>query len=307
MNPVTMGQRCNYVAFFLTLSCNLKCPWCINLHDGGSRFKQAKRKHMTGDEWAEAVNRLALRDDLPLTLQGGEPTLYKGFYTIVNEAKKEIKMDLLTNMMFDVDEFIRQVPLWRFTREAPYAPIRVSFHPGQNDIDDLISKTKRLQSAGFRVGIYGIEHPDKSIYKEIIAAKQRCEQRGIDFRLKEFLGQWNGMLHGTLKYEDSVDGSEIKRCLCRTSELIVDPGGYVFRCHADLYSGREPIGHILDEGFTERQLDIFRPCDFYGRCNPCDVKITTNRFQQYGHTSVEIRNIERADLPIEQETLVKSL
>jgi hypothetical protein len=306
MSYITMGPQYNYVAFFLTLSCNLKCPWCINLHDGGGRFRQAKRKQMTGDEWAEAANRLALRDDLPLTLQGGEPTLHKGFYTIVNEAKKEIKMDLLTNMMFDVDEFIRRVPLRRFTREAPYAAIRVSFHPGQNDIDDLISKTERLQSAGFRVGIYGIEHPDKSTYKEIIAAKQRCEQRGIDFRLKKYLGEWKGILYGTFKYNNSVGGNESGKCLCRTSELIVDPGGYVFRCHADLYNGREPIGHILDEGFTERQLDIFRPCDSYGRCNPCDVKVTTNRLQQYGHTSVEIRDVKRTDV-VKEETLIKSL
>ena len=132
MNPVTMGNRYNYVAYFLTLACNLKCPWCINLHEDGSRSEQARRVKMTPDEWVEAANRLVLRDDLPLTLQGGEPTLHKGFYTIVNNVKKEIKMDLLTNMMFDVDRFIQEVPVWRFTRQAPYAPIRVSFHPGQN-------------------------------------------------------------------------------------------------------------------------------------------------------------------------------
>jgi hypothetical protein len=246
---------------------------------------------------------LVLRDDLPLTLQGGEPTLYKGFYTIVREAKEDIKMELLTNMMFDVERFIQEVPVWRFDREAPYAPIRVSFHPGQNDIKDLIDKTQRLQSAGFRVGIYGIEHPELNIYKEIIAAKERCEQYGIDFRVKEYLGEWNGMLYGTFKYEDSVDGGQMKKCRCRTSELIVDPAGYVFRCHADLYGGREPISHILDEGFSEKELDIFRSCDFYGRCNPCDVKVTTNRFQQFGHTSVEICGVEHVDIPVEREVI----
>lgn len=293
MNPVTMGHRYNYVAYFLTLACNLKCPWCINLDEDGSRSEQAGRGKMTPDEWVEAANRLVLRDDLPLTLQGGEPTLHEGFYTIVNNVKKEIKMDLLTNMMFDVDEFIQEVPVWRFTRQAQYAPIRVSFHPGQNDIDDLINKTHRLQRAGFSVGIYGIEHPDQDIYKEVLAAKERCEQHGIDFRVKQFLGEWNGKLYGTFKYEGSVDGDEIKKCRCRTSELIVDPAGYVFRCHADLYKAREPIAHILDESFSEEQLDVFRPCDSYGRCNPCDVKVTTNRFQQHGHTSVEIKDLSK--------------
>jgi ferredoxin len=256
---------------------------------------------MTADEWVQAINRLVLRDDLPLTLQGGEPTLHEGFYDIVNEAKKEIKMDLLTNMMFDVERFIREVPVWRFTRQAPYAAIRVSFHPGQNDIDDLINKTHKLQDAGFTIGIYGIEHPDPDIHRQVLAAKKRCEQAGIDFRFKQFLGRWEKRLYGTFKYENSVDQSELKKCRCRTSELIVDPAGYVFRCHADLYESRKPIAHVLDEKFTERQLDIFRACDSYGRCNPCDVKITTNRFQQNGHTSVEIRDISQKKSLLEKQ------
>ena len=65
----------------------------------------------------------------------------------------------------------------------------------------------------------------------------------------------------------------------------------MYRCHADLYKGRNPIGHILDEYFTEDSIEEFRECSFFGDCNPCDVKVKTNRFQVFGHTSVEIRNI----------------
>ena len=289
LHPVTPKQGHNYVAFFLTLSCNLKCPYCINLHDGGSRYKKANRKHMDVEDWINAANRLVLRDDLPLSLQGGEATMYKGFYRFVNEVKEEIKMDLLTNMMFDVDEFISNVPVWRFTREAPYAAIRVSYHPGQNDIDDLIQKTIKLQDAGFRVGIYGIEHP--SILDHIMNTKDKCLERDIDFRTKEFLGEWQGNLYGTFKYEGSVYGNELKQSECRTTEIIVDPAGYVYKCHSDLYNGRNPFAHVLDHDFNEASIEEFRPCDFYGECNPCDVKVKTNRYQIFGHTSVEIKGI----------------
>jgi MoaA/NifB/PqqE/SkfB family radical SAM enzyme len=292
----------NYIAFFLTLACNLKCPYCINLHDGGSRYKKAHRKHMDVDDWIKAANRLVLRDDLPLTLQGGEATLYKDFYRFVKEVKEEIQMDLLTNMMFDVDDFIRNVPVWRFARKAPYAAIRVSYHPGQNNIDDLILKTFKLQEAGFRIGIYGIEHP--SIEREVIKAQDRCLKLGIDFRTKEFLGEWEGKLYGTFKYEGSVRGDELKQSECRTTEIIIDPAGYVYKCHSDLYNGRDPFAHILDEDFNEKSIDIFRACQFYGECNPCDVKVKTNRFQIFGHTSVEIRNIRsRASKKSEAEML----
>lgn len=289
---ITPKEDHNYVAFFLTLACNLSCAYCINLHDGVKRSSQGRRDQMTVDEWIAAANRLTLRPDLPLTLQGGEPTLYKGFYRFVNDVKTEIKMDLMTNLMFDVDDFITNVPVERFTREAPYAAIRASYHPGQNNIDDLIAKTYKLQEAGFRVGLYGIEHPDPGIRSHILATQEKCTSLGLDFRLKEFLGEYNGNMYGTFKYEGSVNGEHLKRCECRTTEIVADPAGNVFKCHSDLYNGRDPIAHILDDGFNENSIEIFRECQFFGECNPCDVKVKTNRFQIFGHTSVEIRNIQ---------------
>lgn len=278
----------NYVAFFLTFSCHLNCSYCINCQGQ----KRPVQKCMSAKEWIKAADRLVLRDDLPLTLQGGEPTLYRGFYLLSREIKHDIKMDLMTNMMFDVKEFISNVPVWRFTREAPYAPIRVSYHPGQNDIKELIRKTLALQDAGFRVGIYGIEHPDDDLRRHILEVKEECLKLGIDFRTKEFLGKYNGRMHGTLKYENSTDCDTYRRCECKTTEILVDPLGFVYRCHSDLYKGRNNIGHILDPSITEKSIDIFRRCDFYGDCNPCDVKLKTNRHQVFGHTSVKIRNIQ---------------
>ena len=291
LRHITPKPDHNYVAFFLSFACNLKCDYCINLHNRGSRLKQSQREYLSPDDWITAANRLVLRDDLPLTLQGGEPTLYPGFFRFVNEVKPEIKMDLMTNLMFDVDAFIANVPVWRFTREAPYAAIRVSYHPGQNDIDDLVAKTIKLQRAGFRIGLYGIEHPDSKIRGHILKVQQYCLDLGLDFRLKEFLGEHDGVMYGTFKYAAAVVGQTLKHCECRTTEIIVDPSGNVYKCHADLYQARNPIAHILDADFSEETIETFRPCEFYGDCNPCDVKVKTNRFQIFGHTSVEIRNI----------------
>lgn len=290
LRPIKIKPEHNYVAFFLTLACNLRCPYCINLYSGNLR--RGREKQMGPEDWISAANRLILRSDLPLTLQGGEPTIHKGFYKIVSEVKEEIKMDLLTNMSFDVDEFIKNVPVSRFTREAPYAAIRASYHPGQNDIESLIKKTIRLQDAGFRVGLYSVLHPSPELKRHILEVKERCAKLGIDFRTKEFLGEWEGKLYGTYKYEGSVSGKAIGTCECKTTEFIVGPGGDVYRCHSDLYAGRDPIGHILDEDLTEAGIGLFKVCRYYGKCNPCDVKVKTNRFQIFGHTSVEIRNIK---------------
>lgn len=289
-------KKChNYVGFFLTLACNLQCPYCVNLDRKSSRYRQSKGNNLTPQGWIQAANRLTLREDLALTLQGGEPTLFKGFHELISGARKDIKMDLLSNMMFDVDEFIKNTPVWRFSRKAPYAPIRVSYHPGQNDINDLVDKTLKMQDAGFRVGLYAVLSPDREIKKHISEVQEKCLKLGLDFRTKEYLGWWEGKLYGTYKYDGAVSNGKMKYCECKTTELIVDPTGYVYRCHSDLYHARNPISHILDENFTEEEIDKFRPCYFYGDCNPCDVKIKTNRFQVFGHTSVEIKNVRNLE------------
>ena len=51
-------------------------------------------------------------------------------------------MDLLTNLAFSVDEFDENVPALKFTKDASYAPIRSSYHPDQDNKDDLIKKVK---------------------------------------------------------------------------------------------------------------------------------------------------------------------
>jgi hypothetical protein len=97
-------------------------------------------------------------------------------------------------------------------------------------------------------------------------------------------------MYGLFSYPDACERKGKKVVSCRTSELIIGPEGGVYRCHSDLYAGRSPVGNILDP-----QLVIsaeFRSCDCYGDCNPCDVKLKTNRFQSFGHTSVEINAAE---------------
>ena len=63
----------------------------------------------------------------------------------------------------------------------------------------------------------------------------------------------------------------------------------MYRCHSDLYESRTAIGSVLDDSFNIQ--DIYRPCYVFGHCNPCDIKVKTNRFQEFGHTSVDIKNI----------------
>jgi hypothetical protein len=239
---------------------------------------------LTGEEWRRGLNRITSRPDLPLTLQGGEPTLHPDFFAIVNGLRPELPVDILTNLEFDPGRFMQEIPPERIKRSSPYASIRVSYHPESMKIETLAAKVLLLQNADYSIGIWGVLHPQWG--NEILQAQAYCISLGIDFRTKEFLGEHAGVMHGLLSYPDACARTTRKEVQCRTTELIIGPGGDVYRCHADLYEGREAVGHILDPDLNIEPL--FRPCADYGYCNPCDIKLKTDRFQKFGHTSVEI-------------------
>ncbi len=284
MKEIIIPDNYNYIAVFLTLSCNYRCSYCLNSFGE----LKAEDKSLSGKDWVKGLNRIISRDDLPITLQGGEPSMHKDFIYIINNLRTELNIDILTNLQFDVEEFINKVNPDRLKRSAPYASIRVSFHPEVMLLKDTVSKALKMLDAGFSIGIWGILHP---LYEDVILeAEAACKTQGIDFRTKEFLGEYNTKSYGTYKYKGACDKKSQKKVLCSTTELIIGPDGNIYGCHSGLYENRTPIGHILEEDF--KIIDEYRICHLFGHCNPCDVKIKTNRFQQYGHTSVEIKSYD---------------
>ena len=292
---IRINADCNYIAAFLTMACRYRCSYCINRF--GSE-RTGRFKTMTGAEWIAGLSRLVGlgRQDgvVPVTLQGGEPSMHPDFYEIINALGERIRLDVLTNLSFDVEEMIGQVNPDRLRRSSPYASIRVSYHPGQVELDELLAKTRRLLDADFHVGVWAVLHPDQA--EHVLEAQRIAADMGIDFRTKEFLGFAGGELHGQYKYPQACELGATKRVLCRTSELLIGSDGRIYRCHHDLYNQNSPTGHIHDGDFS--MDDQYRSCDSFGRCSPCDVKIKDNRLQQFGHTSVDIkfpRGVEAAD------------
>ncbi len=284
LKEVRLPDRYNYIAVFLTLRCNFNCSYCINSFSGR---KIPNDITIPAQDWINVLNRLVSREDLPVTIQGGEPTLHPGFIEIINSLKKDLKIDILTNLSFNVEEFIDKVNPLRFKRISPYPAIRISYHPEFMDLHQLVKKAAKLHKAGFPIGIYAIEFPWEETRIQVL--KKTCEGEGIIFKTKEFLGKYHGNIFGTYIYPEAVRREKREKCKCRTSELIIGPSGDVFRCHHDLYSNFNSIGNLNEQDFAIQ--DIFRECDEFGYCNPCDLKIKTNRFQIFGHSSVEIKNI----------------
>lgn len=228
---------------------------------------------MSAPDWVTGLERIQTREDLPITFQGGEPTIHKGFYDIASNLNEK-QLDLLTNGKFNRQIFMGRINYDIFKRKAPYACIRFSYHKGLNE-EYLYDKIGIMQSEGYSVGVWGLDHVDNTDMQRF------CKENNVDFRLKQFLDKE----HGTYKYPDAVSG-DLRQVLCKPSELLVNPSGNIYRCHADLYAERNHIGHILDDVI---EFPDYSPCDFYGECNPCDIKLKTNRLQESGHCSVTIK------------------
>ena len=56
--------------------------------------------------------------------------------------------------------------------------------------------------------------------------KSTAKGLGIDFRFKEFLGEYEGKLYGEYLYEGACDKNFKKQVLCKTTELIMGPDGW---------------------------------------------------------------------------------
>ncbi len=166
--------------------------------------------------------------------------------------------------------------------------------------DELLETVKQLQEAGFSVGIESVMYPNPEIMEAIEQMAIKCRNTGISFRPKSFTGMFTGknskgedfsILHGNFsKYPAPILQKELKKCICKTSELLIGPDGKVYRCHRDLFSEEFPVGNLSHEEFDIK--NEFLACNKYGDCHPCDVKLKSNFKQQLGHTSVEIKDIE---------------
>lgn len=300
MKEIIIPDSYNYIAVFLTMGCNLRCSFCINNYETEASSKH--RKMLDERQWAVGLNRIVSRTGLPVTLQGGEPLTHRGFVGIVNGIKPEFEIDALTNL-YDirfVNKFL-EIDSRRIKRDAPYSSIRVSYHPEEMDINVLVRNVLTLQEKGYHIGVWSVAHPSQR--EKIEEAKDLFLKAGIDFRIKEFLGEYDGKMYGHYRYRDACDKTFRKDVLCKTTELIIGPDGGIYRCTSDLYEGRDPIGSILSSSFQIK--DKFRPCGWYGHCNPCDIKLKTDRFQQLGHSSVEIRGQGVEELSPEEVEEVK--
>ena len=288
LKPIIIPDYFDYIGVYLTNRCFLACEYCITNHNDVSFINNKKYgQELNTKEWIAGLNRLQPPKEVPITLQGGEPFLHPGIWSILENCIHPI--DILTALPPNVTlKKIRALKTLKWNqRSAPYPTIRVSYHRGENDFQELIPRIAELKEF-VSIGLFHINHPGHQEETEKIRALS--EKYKIDFRLKEYLGPYQGKIYGTYLYPEAVVGKIMRdEVLCKNTVVPIGPTGLIYRCHSDLYHQRSELAltHLLAEDpLVEGE---FRPCHFYGLCSECDVKIKTNHQQVHGYTSVEIK------------------
>ena len=113
----------------------------------------------------------------------------------------------------------------------------------------------------------------------------------IYFFVKEFLGKYNNQLFGHYRYPNAIDNPPMK-VECRTSELLIDSAGNIYKCHRDLYYNEHSVGNIAIEDPIEFK---FRECNACGQCNVCDIKNKIDRTLNSSRCNVTIKEINGGD------------
>jgi ubiquinone/menaquinone biosynthesis C-methylase UbiE len=302
-----------YWCAFLSLNCTGNCSYCIQFLSPdefvSARTKYSKNK-LKPEEWVKFYNNLQKYKNFKLGIIGGEPTMYEGFFDVVNGIKGYYKT-VTTNLEFppafgDVHNFIENI------EDKASLRINTSFHPKLASVDEFCDKIHTLRNAGVVVDqIAMVDYPTsnfKYYYNEFI-------KRGLVLNPQTFLGKINNVLlpnpesdiardhkeHGITNfplYKEGFSYEEKNEILCMTRRFLVAPDGGIYRCHYHLYSRHGAIGNVRDEKLPEPS--DYSLCNDFGYCNPCDFP-----HAKFRPTSINIPAILSQLVP--DEDLVKTI
>lgn len=103
----------------LTYACNYHCPYCV---------LPPVTKHKTVDEWVAAWERVYRKHGrCYIYMSGGEPSIYPGFYALIQTLTQMHTVDLCTNLSWRVERLVPEILPELFRISATFHPTQVPF------------------------------------------------------------------------------------------------------------------------------------------------------------------------------------
>ena len=149
----TFGRRFPYIRLSITDVCNFKCDYC--LPDGYKIDKSDNRTFITAEEIKRLAKALSQLGVSKIRLTGGEPTIRKDFFEIVNILKENsgIKKTVITTNGYKLENLAEKLV------ESKLDGINISIDSlnkdtfkkitGHDRLEEILRGIKKLQSLGF--------------------------------------------------------------------------------------------------------------------------------------------------------------
>ena len=147
------GRRFPYIRLSITDVCNFKCDYC--LPDGYKIDKSDNRTFITTEEIKRLAKALSQLGVSKIRLTGGEPTIRKDFFEIVNILKENsgIKKTVITTNGYKLENLAEKLV------ESKLDGINISIDSlnkdtfkkitGHDRLEEILRGIKKLQSLGF--------------------------------------------------------------------------------------------------------------------------------------------------------------
>ncbi len=240
-------------------SCNYCCPYC-----GVWRDNPDKDIHLTVEEWDLIWSRLYDKyGSCHIYMSGGEPSVYPGFYGLVRKLSTKHSIEICTNLSWEVDKLVPEIPLSRL-KVAP------TFHPSQARFDDFFQKVIKIKEYLPNSQVYYVaysgqqikEMPERSaMLKEygvnLIPYPLRGDQTVLNTEEEEKIIREVSPYTGE-KIEYQLKKISPKGKLCRAGQYyaVIRTDGSVDRC-SQYHTGE--VGNFFDKNF--KLFDAARPCE----------------------------------------------
>jgi len=227
---------------YLTLACNLKCPFCVNRAVPDHKAFQK----LPAETWAKII-RDSRRN---VVLTGGEPFLYPELIKLVNMIDRKQEVRVYSNLTLPVDDFVRYV------KRPVY--FMVSYHPGGGSLSAFEDIVRRLAvRKDFRGNIHAIDWKGQS-----------NEVRRLHAQLKALPWPFNIEADQKVQFSEMSSHRHRRKVRCSNKNILVAPDGVRYPCVSTLLRGLHPQEALTKEPLRGDTVTI--DCTDWGYCAACD-------------------------------------
>ena len=288
------GRRFPYIRLSITDVCNFKCDYC--LPDGYKIDKSDNRTFITAEEIKRLAKALSQLGVSKIRLTGGEPTIRKDFFEIVNILKENsgIKKTVITTNGYKLENLAEKLV------ESKLDGINISIDSlnkdtfkkitGHDRLEEILRGIKKLQSLGFNnIKINAV------LLKNINSSEKDFEQwagfikeNNLDFRYIELM--------------QTGDNHEYYRKFHISSKVFSEyliKNNWIFQT---LGKDAGPSKNYINPDYKGK-FGLIAPYskDFCKTCNR--LRITSRgdlRLCLFGNTGINIRHLMQRDDQLEE-------